>query len=89
MGIFVIQVIMAGLVYFFLQKYVKSKQKSLPNTNGLYIAAILASASLLTYQEFDSYIGFFFTKAILFVSYFIIGYIIGFAWRKFLPIQEK
>jgi hypothetical protein len=88
MEILFIQITVAGLIYFLLQKYVKSKPKSESHTNGLHIASILSCASLLTYQAAGSYIGLFFTKAILFISYFIIGYIIGYVWRKFRPIKK-
>jgi hypothetical protein len=89
MEIFFIQIIIAGLLYFFLQKYVKSKTKSAPHTNGLHIASILSCLSLLTYQKVNSYAEIFFTHAILFVAYFIIGYMIGYVWRKIRPNKES
>jgi hypothetical protein len=84
---FFIQIIIAALLYYLLQKYIKIKPKSEPNTKGLHIASILSCASLLTFQKVESEIEFLFTKAILFISYFIIGYVIGYVWRKIRPIK--
>jgi hypothetical protein len=89
MEIFFVQIIIAGFLYFLLQKYVKSKSKSAPHTNGLHIASILSCLSLLTYQKVNSYAELFFTHAILFVAYFMIGYTIGYIWRKFRPTKES
>ncbi len=84
---FIIQIVVAGALYFLLQKYIKLKPKSEPNTNGLHIASILACASLITFQKVESDVEFLVTKVILFISYFVIGYVIGYAWRKFRPIK--
>lgn len=86
---FLIQIIIAGLLYFLLQRYLKSKSKSAPHTNGLHIASILSCLSLLTYQNVNSYAVLIFTHAILFVAYFMIGYTIGYIWRKFRPTKES
>jgi hypothetical protein len=85
---YLLRMLVAAGIYYFFKTKLKFKSKSEPNINGLHVAAILSCLSLISSHQriYQSTEDFYFGVVIAFISYFCIGYVIGYVWRKLRPL---
>jgi len=81
-----------GLIAFCLFKLitVNLTRRNLysPVNNGRWVGAFLMGVSVLTYQSLDkSDADFYFGIALVSVTWFILGFVIGYIWRIFKPLE--
>jgi hypothetical protein len=82
-----------GLIAFCIFKLltINLTRKTLysPANNGRWVGACLMGFSILTHQSFNkSDADFYFGIVLVSTVWFILGFVIGYAWRTFKPMKE-